>query len=207
MVRGLSLGDKKAFLWYTGDPEWDMKYMKEAGENWLIVAVHWYYTEPEDRKGNGRKRIKWIRKSENKKPFFLPFTAEQLHLLEAKVKRPSIQSKINVSDLSPTNPFLPTTVSVFPLPLPPVYTPLYPSIPVCKVSGDDEEIIQIATLAIGNPTHPPTAPPPLPQQQVLLQAQESGGSGSGDSDVESEAGSEIIVKKKMSKPLYTSLLK
>lgn len=42
MVKGLCLGDREAFPYYTGDPQWDKEYMRKGGENWLLYAPYWY---------------------------------------------------------------------------------------------------------------------------------------------------------------------
>lgn len=38
MIRGLCLGEKDAFLWFSPDPGWNMDYMRRGGANWLAYA-------------------------------------------------------------------------------------------------------------------------------------------------------------------------
>lgn len=44
MVKGLCLGDTKAFPYYGGDPNWDKDYMEKGGIQWLTLAPGWKRT-------------------------------------------------------------------------------------------------------------------------------------------------------------------
>ncbi|CAH2325410.1 hypothetical protein XENTR_v90030361mg [Pelobates cultripes] len=57
MIKGLCLGDKKAWPWYGPDPDWDKEYMEQGGLNWLRVAPHWYPTDPNGKILKGKKKI------------------------------------------------------------------------------------------------------------------------------------------------------
>lgn len=50
MIKGLCLGDKRAFPWYPGDPQWDMDYMEKGGENWLKYAPYWFQRDNKKQK-------------------------------------------------------------------------------------------------------------------------------------------------------------
>lgn len=41
MIRGLCLNDKEAFPYYSGDPEWDMKYMGKCAKTWIKLAPYY----------------------------------------------------------------------------------------------------------------------------------------------------------------------
>lgn len=41
MIRGLCLGDTEAFPWYSGDAEWDMKYMGKCAKTWIQLAPYY----------------------------------------------------------------------------------------------------------------------------------------------------------------------
>lgn len=72
MVKGLCLGDKEAFPYYSADPQWDMTYMRKGGENWLTYAPHWY-----ERK---------VKKQKKRTPNLRDKEAPGLHFCEKKVK-------------------------------------------------------------------------------------------------------------------------
>lgn len=155
MVKGLCLGDRQAFPWYSADPQWDKEYMRQGGENWLLVAPFWHEVkergDTKDAKNNDSKEEGQTKKKIRK--IVLPklrkvkktkepptFTPEQLHAIEAKVTRPPMVSS-GVPDA------------------PPVYCPLYPVLPQAIAQARDEELMQIAALALT-----PQAPAPAQAQ-------------------------------------------
>lgn len=122
MVRGLCLGDKQAFPWYIGDPTWDKEYMKEAGENWLLVASFWHEIEE---KCIRKQKSRSMKENNNKPKLF--FTPEQLHAIEYKIKMTSSPHVVPAAHNAPNST---------------PYSPIYPQL-------TETEMIKVAALSIG----------------------------------------------------------